>query len=63
MFIDDALNPITHASAERNVSRIGRETEVCFAPLERGNHLAVARSINISPLWGEEQLRSVAPPS
>jgi hypothetical protein len=36
MFIDNALNPITRAPAERNVSHIGPETDSCFAPLERG---------------------------
>src|SRR6476659_4849522 len=36
MFIDNALNPIARAPAERNVSHIGRETDLRFAPLERG---------------------------
>jgi len=34
MFVDNALNPITRAPAERN--HLGRETNLCFAPLERG---------------------------
>ncbi|MDQ1640564.1 MAG: hypothetical protein QOF62_3903 [Pyrinomonadaceae bacterium] len=44
------------APAERNVSHVGRETDSCFAPLERGESSAVARSINISLRWSESQL-------
>jgi hypothetical protein len=40
MFMDDVLNPIARAPAERNVSHIGRETDLCFAPLERGKSFA-----------------------
>ena len=36
MFIDNPLKPITRAPAERNVAHIGLETDLCFAPLERG---------------------------
>ncbi len=36
MFIDNPMNPITGAPAERNVSGNGPETELHFAPLERG---------------------------
>ena len=36
MFIANALNPITRAPAERNVFHISWETDLCFAPLERG---------------------------
>jgi hypothetical protein len=36
MFIENALNPITRAPAERNVSHIDPQTDLCFAPLERG---------------------------
>jgi hypothetical protein len=36
MFIDNGVNRIPRAPAERNVSHIGRETDLCFAPLERG---------------------------
>jgi hypothetical protein len=39
MFIENALDPITRAPAERNDSHIDRETDVCFAPLERGGSL------------------------
>ena len=36
MFIAKALNPTIRAPAERNVSLVGGETGLCFAPLERG---------------------------
>ena len=36
MFIDTALNPMGRAPAERNNFHIGRDTGLCFAPLERG---------------------------
>ena len=36
MFIENALKLDTSAPAERNVSHIGRETDLCLAPLERG---------------------------
>jgi hypothetical protein len=61
MFIDNALYPITRAPAERNDYQIRLENESCFAPLERGEFLAVARSINISPRRGEGKMRSKAP--
>jgi hypothetical protein len=32
-----------------------RETDICFAPLERKKFLAVTRSINISPLIGRRK--------
>jgi hypothetical protein len=53
MSIDNALNPITRAPAERNVSDNVLKIDLGFAPLERGeNLLEAARSINISPLMG-----------
>jgi len=54
---------IRFAPAERNVPDIGRKTNLCFAPLEREESLAVARSINISPRWGEVNTAPVAPPN
>jgi hypothetical protein len=44
----DTMYPRTRAPEERNVSANGREANLRFAPLERGE---VANSINI-PLWG-----------
>jgi len=35
MFIDNPLNLVTRAPAERNVPDISRKTNPCFAPLER----------------------------
>jgi len=32
----NAMEPITRASAERNISGNGRDNDICFAPLERG---------------------------
>src|SRR6266576_2432790 len=55
MFIDRALNPIIRAPAERNVSYLGWETDLCFAPLERGESFGGCRSINISLRWSESQ--------
>jgi hypothetical protein len=36
MSIENALNPIIRAPAERNISPHWRETGLYFAPLERG---------------------------
>jgi hypothetical protein len=54
MFIDNAMNSISGASAERNVSGNGRQIDFRFRSAgARRNLLEVARSINISPLMGE----------
>jgi hypothetical protein len=36
IFIDDALNPINWRSSGAQCFHLGRETALCFAPLERG---------------------------
>jgi hypothetical protein len=60
MFIETALNPIIRAPAERNRFLVGREIEYVSLRWSEEILLAVTRSINISPRWGEGQQYSVA---